>query len=108
MICTSLQNKTYTQILEILEDPTVEMAEIRLDLCPLSDEEIEELFSESDTPLIATCRLDGCASPDDATHRLYLAIASGARFSGRIPVLFRIEFYAERRQSFADHGADPV
>lgn len=81
MICTSLQNKTYAQILEILEDPTVEMAEIRLDLCPLSDEEIEELFSESDTPLIATCRLDGCASPDDATHRLYLAIASGARFA---------------------------
>ncbi|MCR5352408.1 MAG: type I 3-dehydroquinate dehydratase [Bacteroidales bacterium] len=81
MICTSLQNKTYAQILEILEDPTVEMAEIRLDLCPLSDEEIEELFSESDTPLIATCRLDAYPSPEDATHRLYLAIASGARFA---------------------------
>ena len=63
MICTSLQNKTYAEILEILGDPTVEMAEIRLDLCPLSDGEIEELFSESDTPLIATCRADGCAWP---------------------------------------------
>ena len=81
MICTSLQNKTYTQILEILEDPTVEMAEIRLDLCPLSDEEIEELFSESDTPLIATCRADGCASPEEAARRLRLAIEAGARFA---------------------------
>ena len=81
MICTSLQNKTYGQILEILEDPTVEMAEIRLDLCPLSDEEIEELFSESDTPLIATCRADACASPEEAARRLRLAIEAGARFA---------------------------
>ena len=81
MICTSLQNKTYGQILEILGDPTVEMAEIRLDLCPLSDEEIEELFSESDTPLIATCRADACASPEEAARRLRLAIEAGARFA---------------------------
>ena len=81
MICTSLQNKTYGQILEILGDPTVEMAEIRLDLCPLSDEEIEELFSESDTPLIATCRADACASPEEAERRLRLAIEAGARFA---------------------------
>ena len=32
------------------------MAEIRLDLCDLDEEEIEELFTESDVPLIATCR----------------------------------------------------
>ncbi len=81
MICTSLQNKTYAEILEILGDPTVEMAEIRLDLCPLSDGEIEELFSESDTPLIATCRADGCASPEEAARRLRLAIEAGARFA---------------------------
>ena len=60
MICISLQNKTCAQILEILSDPSVEMAEIRLDRCPLSEEEIEELFSQSDTPLIATCRLAEC------------------------------------------------
>ena len=48
MICISLQNKTCAQILEILSDPSVEMAEIRLDRCPLSEEEIEELFEDYD------------------------------------------------------------
>ena len=81
MICTSLQNKSFEQILEILEDPAVEMAEIRLDRCPLTDEQIEELFSESDTPLIATCRIAESASPQEAEHRLHLAIAAGARFA---------------------------
>ena len=50
MICTSIQNKTLDEILEILESGEVEMAEIRLDLCDLDGEEIEELFSESDVP----------------------------------------------------------
>ena len=40
MICTSIQNKGYEEILDILSSPETEMAEIRLDLCPLSDEEI--------------------------------------------------------------------
>jgi len=57
MICTSIQNKTLDEILDILESGEVEMAEIRLDLCDLDGEEIEELFSESDVPLIATCRI---------------------------------------------------
>lgn len=57
MICTSIQNKTLEEILDILESGEVEMAEIRLDLCDLDGEEIEELFSESDVPLIATCRI---------------------------------------------------
>ena len=56
MICTSIQGKTLEEILAILEDGAVEMAEIRLDLCDLDEEEIEELFTESDVPLIATCR----------------------------------------------------
>ena len=43
MICTSIQNKTYGQILEILSDPLVEMAEIRLDRCELTKEQIEDL-----------------------------------------------------------------
>ena len=54
MICTSIQHKTYKEILDIL--PGLEMAEIRLDLCPLGDEEIEDLFSQTDIPLVATCR----------------------------------------------------
>ncbi|MBQ9660386.1 MAG: type I 3-dehydroquinate dehydratase [Bacteroidales bacterium] len=81
MICTSLQNKTFEQILEILEDPAVEMAEIRLDRCPLTDDQIEELFSESDTPLIATCRIAESASEQEAERRLRLAIEAGARFA---------------------------
>ena len=81
MICTSLQNKTFEQILAILEDPAVEMAEIRLDRCPLTDDQIEELFSESDTPLIATCRIAESASPEEAERRLHLAIEAGARFA---------------------------
>ena len=57
MICTSIQNKTYDEILALLDDPWIEMAEIRLDRCDLSDEEIEDLFANTDTPLIATCRI---------------------------------------------------
>ena len=58
MIATVIQGKTYAEILSLLDDPWVELAEIRLDLCPLSDAEIEDLFSNTDTPLIATCRAD--------------------------------------------------
>ena len=57
MICTSIQGKTLEEILAILEEGTVEMAEIRLDLCDLDEEEIETLFTQSDVPLIATCRI---------------------------------------------------
>ena len=58
MIATVIQGKTYAEILSLLDDPWVELAEIRLDLCPLSDSEIEDLFANTDTPLIATCRAD--------------------------------------------------
>ena len=80
MICTSIQNKTYEEILSILDNPWVEMAEIRLDLCRLSDEEIEDIFSNSDTPLIATCRIDKVGEKR-AERLLGLAIESGARFA---------------------------
>lgn len=75
MICVSIQNKEYQEILRILE--TVEMAEIRLDRCALEDEEIEQLFSDSDVPLIATCRLD---EEPQAPQLLELAIRSGAKY----------------------------
>ena len=61
MICTSIQGKTLEEILAILESGEVEMAEIRLDLCDLDEEEIEELFTQSDVPLIATCRIASLA-----------------------------------------------
>ena len=76
MICVSLQNKDYQEILEILK--TVEMAEIRLDRCALEDEEIEALFADSDVPLIATCRL---SEEPQAPELLELAIRSGAKYA---------------------------
>ena len=80
MICTSIQNKTYSQILDILQDPQVELAEIRLDSCKLSEEEIDELFSQTDTPLVATCRIDKVGEAE-AERRLGAAIRAGARFA---------------------------
>ena len=66
MICTSIQGKTLEEILQILESGEVEMAEIRLDLCDLDEEEIELLFTDSDVPLIATCRIAEAAKRVEA------------------------------------------
>ncbi len=55
MICTTIQNKGFDEIQRIL--PACEMAEIRLDRCELTIEEIEELFN-TELPLVATCRVD--------------------------------------------------
>ena len=61
-------------------DPWIEMAEIRLDRCDLSDEEIEDLFANTDTPLIATCRIVEVGAKE-AERRLGVAIRAGARFA---------------------------
>lgn len=59
----------------------VEMAEIRLDRCPaLDDGDIEELFSGTDIPLIATCRIAESAGMHEAERKLRIAIEAGARF----------------------------
>ena len=81
MICTSLQNKDYGELLEILSSPVIEMAEIRLDSCRLSDEEIRDIFGNSDTPLVATCRLSENLDAAECERRLRLAAESGARFA---------------------------
>ena len=75
MIVTSLQNKELQEILDLL--PGLEMAEIRLDRCALEEEEIGQLFSESDVPLIATCRL---AEESQAPAMLERAIQAGAKY----------------------------
>lgn len=78
MICCSIGHKSARQIEAILRK--VEMAELRLDLCDLSEEEIENIFSSSDTPLIATCRtVDG--DYHKAERLLTLAIKAGARYA---------------------------
>jgi hypothetical protein len=53
MVCTVIQGRDLEGIFQALE--CCEMAEIRLDSCRLSMDDIEECFS-SDTPLVATCR----------------------------------------------------
>ncbi len=84
MICVTLQNCTLEEILDILDNhsPAVQMAEIRLDRCPLDLGAIEELFSTSDTPLVATCRVagDGNGTWEEAETRLMTAIEAGAAF----------------------------
>lgn len=84
MICVTIQNKTLEEIFGLLENsiPSVQMAEIRLDRCPLDIEGIEELFSYSDTPLIATCRVagDGSGTWEETESKLMAAIEAGAAF----------------------------
>ncbi len=95
MICTTIQKGDVHEILSILDSGEVEMAEIRLDRCHLSQEDIEELFSGADVPLVATCRVAevrAClAGADDrkldtqaiqiAESRLITAIHSGAAYA---------------------------
>ena len=76
MICTTIQNKELPEILKALEG--LEMAEIRLDRCPLEDEDIQTLFQGSDIPLVATCRME---EESDAPRLLELAIMSGAKYA---------------------------
>lgn len=84
MICTTIQNRTLEEIIGLLEgsEPRIQMAEIRLDRCPLDIEEIESLFSSSDTPLVATCRVvdDGNGTWEEAEEKLTTAVEAGAAF----------------------------
>ncbi|MBQ0096856.1 MAG: type I 3-dehydroquinate dehydratase, partial [Bacteroidales bacterium] len=77
MICCSIGNRTAGEILSLLDQ--VEMAEIRLDLCRLSDDDIEEVFS-SDVPLIATYRTPQGGDYREAERQLALAVRYGARY----------------------------
>ena len=81
MICTCLRGLSLSRILEVLDSPLVEMAEIRLDSCQLDDSQIEELFSQSEKPLIATCRPADGISAQEAERRLCIAVQAGARFA---------------------------
>ena len=87
MICTVVQHRNLQEILDILEH--CEMAEIRLDRCSLSDNDIRLCFS-SDVPLVATCRVGEVLASDSslnsvsasmvAEKRLVAAIEAGARY----------------------------
>ena len=87
MICTVIQNKAFDEIQDILEH--CEMAEIRLDRCPLTEPEIRSCFS-SDVPLAATCRVSEVMAADRSLNeiaasmvcekRLVAAIEAGAKY----------------------------
>ena len=83
MICVTIQNKNLEEIFNLLDNsnPTIQMAEIRLDSCPLGKEEIQELFSSSDTPLVATCRTPDHGRWEESEEKLQTAIEAGAAFA---------------------------
>jgi len=78
MICTTIQNRNYQQIMEALQ--FCEMAEIRLDKCELTLREIEDLFLNADVPLVATCRISAELTADQAERKLLKAVEAGASF----------------------------
>ena len=80
MICTTIQNRDLDGIFDALDNPAIEMAEIRLDSCDLSQDDIDELFTDSDTPLIATCRISNTMPASVAEAKLIKAIQAGAAY----------------------------
>lgn len=80
MICVSLKNKDIDQLYTILERPDVQMAEIRLDTCDLSTEDVEDLFSSIDKPLVATFKFTDQADAAKAESQLLTAINAGAAY----------------------------
>ena len=80
MICTSLIHKNLDQLFAILERPDVQMAEIRLDGCDLTAEDVKDLFESVDKPLVATYRLPDPSFAAEAESKLLVAIKAGAAF----------------------------
>jgi 3-dehydroquinate dehydratase type I len=77
MLCVSIGHKQYNDILDILT--TAPLAEIRLDLCPLSDHDIKDIFS-STTPLIASFRAGNAHTHAHRAKALSIAIEAGATY----------------------------
>ena len=75
MICTSIRGRNLEEIWALLQGGEIEMAEIRLDLCPLGVEEVSELFAATDLPLVATCRRE------EDVEKTLAAIEAGAKFA---------------------------
>ncbi len=87
MICTTIQNKRFDAIEEIL--PECEMVELRLDRCELTLIDIAALVTTG-IPVVATCRIAEMAAkhPDwsrykvmrECEERLKMALTAGASF----------------------------
>ncbi len=87
MICTSIRNKSLEEVLTIMDDPFVEMAEIRADLCNFSQEDLQELIETCEKPLLISCHVDPTLRGEEKFNRweavkdlLLAAIESGASF----------------------------
>ena len=80
MICVSLNNKTLDEIYSILDDPFVEMAEVRLDLCPLTETEIQELVESCEKPLIISFPPSEKSSWPVIFQKLKTSIEAGVDF----------------------------
>lgn len=109
MICTTIINKSLEEILDILD---LGMAEIRLDRCPLDLDDIETLFSTSDTPLIATCRVrrgtgDRSISWQEAEEKLTRAIEAGAAFAD-LEIEAPKEIGKRLRRACSEHGTTMI
>jgi len=83
MICVALQENNVSKCLQILE--SVEMAEIRIDLAKLSNQDVNSIFSKSTKKLIATCR------PDNHTDKQRMDLLKTAILSGAAYVDIEIE-----------------
>lgn len=89
MICTVLQEKNADELLAALD--SCRMAEIRLDRCDITEDETDEIFSSSDIPLVATCRISEIAAKHPeltpvaaaalCEKRLLAAIRAGAAYA---------------------------
>ncbi len=69
MICTSIQNKSIEEVLTILDDPFVEMAEIRLDLCNYNKEDLQELIETCEKPILVSCHVDPSLKGEDKFNK---------------------------------------
>lgn len=76
MICASIGEKNPDKCIEFIQ--RVEMAEIRIDLSELRNEDIRRVFSTG-KKLIATCR-PGKINDEDRKDMLEIAIESGATY----------------------------
>lgn len=76
MICVSISENSYEKCIEAIGN--CKMAEIRMDLCKLHENDLKKIFS---LPMktIATCR-EGVYTDEKRTELLKLAIDSGATY----------------------------
>ena len=77
MICISVAASKPEEIIKILKETN--LAEIRLDISELSDNDIKIIFSQNDTSLIATCRA-GKYTDSERMTILKKAITAGADY----------------------------